>query len=206
EPWGRCREFLQFLHSGPFTDDKSGGSPSPTERKNHVLPDSPPPHSPSLSFDPDLDSGKVNKFPFPSNSSSTPCVPLARESSGSGAHLLPGVWLDTHPMMGLIMQDCPPQPPVFGLPSFFGWLTFDCKVMTVMLSADLLQDYLRVRPADLEEVMCEAQAAVAGPTNTRMSDVSGICAAPLCLAMQQNPELHTAVGPLRKASRSLGDS
>lgn len=56
------------------------------------------------------------------------------------------------------------------------------------------QDYRRIWPADLEEVMCKAQAAATGPTITRMSDVSGIWAAPLCPTMQHNTELHTVVG------------
>jgi len=44
--------------------------------------------------------------------------------------------------------------------------------------------------------MCEAQAAAAGPTNTRMSDVSGICAeAPLCLTTRHYTQLDTTAGP-----------
>lgn len=44
--------------------------------------------------------------------------------------------------------------------------------------------------------MCEAQAAA----NTRMSDVSGICAAPLCLTMQQ----YAAVGPSVRGAGAQG--
>lgn len=55
------------------------------------------------------------------------------------------------------------------------------------------QDYRRIWPADLEEVMCETQAAATGPTITRMSDVSGICAAPICPTTQHNTELHAVV-------------
>ncbi|TNN68908.1 hypothetical protein EYF80_020943 [Liparis tanakae] len=44
--------------------------------------------------------------------------------------------------------------------------------------------------------MCEAQAAAAGPTNTRMSDVSGICAeAPRCLTTRHYTQLDTTAGP-----------
>lgn len=49
--------------------------------------------------------------------------------------------------------------------------------------------------------MCEAQAAAAGPTDTRMSDVSGICAAPLCLTTQHD----AAVGPFVRRARTGKD-
>lgn len=49
--------------------------------------------------------------------------------------------------------------------------------------------------------MCEAQAAAAGPTITRMSDVSGICAAPLCLTTQHD----AAVGPFVRRARTGKD-
>lgn len=48
--------------------------------------------------------------------------------------------------------------------------------------------------------MCEAQAAATGPTNIRMSDVSGIYAAPLCLTTQHN----TAVGPSVRQAEAWG--
>lgn len=64
------------------------------------------------------------------------------------------------------------------------------------------QDYHMIWPADLEEVMCEAQAAAAGPTNTRMSDVSGICSA--ALTTQHHTELFTAVGPRVRPAGTQG--